>query len=92
MAGAAFAVLPGAGRVWKAVRAEPVLVPFWVQTIKYSTYLNEDYVLWLEERVRKISDDIIKQTGIPAADVAWSRVHDLARGRTALEGRAPSAS
>lgn len=39
-----FSILPGAGRVWKAVRAEPQLVAYWHQTRGVEHYVTQEYI------------------------------------------------
>lgn len=46
--GASFAILPGAGRVWKATR-DPRLVPFWIETTPFSSFVSKEYQAYMEK-------------------------------------------
>lgn len=43
VAGASFAILPGAGRIWRAERATKI-VPYWFQTWRHDRYISPLYV------------------------------------------------
>ena len=43
VAGAAFSILPGSGRIWAAKRKAVTVIPFWMQTIRSSRHFDSEY-------------------------------------------------